>query len=134
MTKLPFGGSWQSCIVLLYFRQAGKPQESLRSSWGLRDCASALLLRRFAAFRRFLLWFFLCSSSRSSGRIFHFAGHRLSFDVGDAAFLVNGHFLELGGVENEIEHLALDELGGQGVHHFITFELGTDAARRFVVL
>src|SRR4029077_870184 len=87
----------------------------------------AWLRRRFSLFLR--LFF-----GRRLGRVFHLAFDGLLLDGGQAALLIHRDVFVLGTVQDEIEGLAFDELGGQGFEQVLLFQLGTHAPGRFVGL
>ena len=50
------------------------------------------------------------------------------------SFLVDGHVLVLGVLQNQVQRLALEDFGGQGIEQIFLFKSGTNAARRLLVL
>src|SRR5262249_7436925 len=111
----------------LGFAAAGASEDSSPRHPSLTTpLVSTLTLRRLLSSRRF----------RRPPRIAQFAGHGLLLDGDDLGLLVllEGHFLVLGALENDVESLALDHLGGQRFHHVFFFQPSADAARRIALL
>jgi hypothetical protein len=69
-------------------------------------------------------------------QVAHGAGHRLFLDGGyrRLRLLADRHVLVLATFQNQVEHLALDHLGGQCVQHVFLLQPGADAPGRFVLL
>src|SRR5581483_8384598 len=96
------------------FRKLGRAPRFLPRRWA-STVRSTLISRRWLLFGRFvfclfrrLFFFFL----RNLGRVVHGARHSLFFHGAHGTlFLTNLDFLVLGTVEDQIESLALDNLG-----------------------